>query len=218
MAEISPAILTNDISDFRIKYAELFALSHHFRKLHVDFADGQFVNNQTIMPHDLKFLKSSPFILMAHFMTFKPQKYFWDAKKAGFKWVLVHYEAFEDSDELDHVLEHARSMHFKVGIVLNPETPLHKAAKFIQKVDCVQLMCIEPGFQGREFMPSTLDRIKELRDLMKHAIIAVDGGVKVGIAHKLAKAGADVIVAGSAIVKSYNRKTAIEALKEDIEL
>jgi ribulose-phosphate 3-epimerase len=216
MAELSPAILTNDISDFRIKYAELFALSHHFKKLHVDFADGQFVNNQTIMPHDLKFLKSSPFTLMAHFMTFKPQKFFWDAKKAGFKWILVHFEAFDTSEELVHVIEHAKSMRFQVGLVVNPETRLHSLGKFMEKVEMIQLMGIHPGAQGREFMHETYARVKELRALSHNVIIAVDGGVKVGIAHNLMKAGADIIIAGSSIVKSHNPKAAIEALKEDI--
>src|SRR5258708_4922665 len=69
MTELIPAILTNDISDFRKKYAELFALSDHFTKLHVDFADGRFVDNKTIMPHDLGFLKSSPFTLSCYIET-----------------------------------------------------------------------------------------------------------------------------------------------------
>ncbi len=217
MVEISPAILTNDVSDFRQKYAELFALSHYFKKLHVDFADGDFVNNRTILPHDLKFLKSSPLSLVAHFMTLKPQKYFWDAKKAGFKSILIHFEAFDDENELDHVIAHGKSMRLKMGLVINPETPLHMIGKFIQKVDTIQLMGIHPGFQGREFMAGTYGKVKELRSLSKRAIICVDGGVKVGIAHKLAKAGADILVAGSSILKVHDHKAALEALIKDVE-
>ena len=217
MTEISPAILTDDISDFRLKYAELFALSHQFKILHIDFADGKFVDHKTLMPHDLGHLKHSPLTLMAHLMTFSPQKYFWDAKKDGFKFVLVHFEAMRNDVEGLHCIEHARSMGLKIGLVINPETPLHKVAKFISKVDLIQLMGIHPGAQGREFMPETIAKVRELRALHKSVIIAVDGGVKVGIARKLAQAGADILVAGSAIVHASDPKKAIEDLKEDID-
>src|SRR5258708_3395159 len=217
MTELIPAILTNDISDFRKKYAELFALSDHFTKLHVDFADGRFVDNKTIMPHDLGFLKSSPFTLMAHFMTYKPQRYFWDAKKAGFKWILVHFEAPDNTAELEHIIDHAKSMRFQVGLVVNPETPLHSLGKFIEKVELIQLMGIHPGAQGREFIHETYSRVRGLRALSKNVIIAVDGGVKAVIAHNLTKAGVDILIAGSAITQAHDPKAAIEALIADIE-
>lgn len=217
MTEISPAILTNDVSDFRKKYSELFGLSHHFKMLHVDFADGDFVPNKTIMPHDLGFLKSSPLTLVAHFMTYNPQKYFWDAKKAGFKWVLVHFEAPDTAAELEHIIDHAKSMRFQVGLVVNPETRLHSLGKFIEKVQMIQVMGIHPGFQGREFIDETLGKVRELRALSNSVIIAVDGGVKVGIAHNLARAGAEILVAGSSIVHAHDPKAAIEALKKDIQ-
>ena len=76
MTELAPAILTNDISDFRKKYSDLFGLSQYFRILHVDFMDDVFVDRTTVMPDALDFLKSSPLILMAHFMTMMPQQYF----------------------------------------------------------------------------------------------------------------------------------------------
>ena len=98
MTEIVPAILTNDISDFRKKYAELFALGHHFKSLHVDFADGVFVPSQTIMPKDLFFLANSPFNLVAHFMAYHPQNYFRAAEAAGFRTALIHFEAFENKN------------------------------------------------------------------------------------------------------------------------
>jgi len=218
MTEISPAILTNDISDFRKKYSELFAMSHFFQTLHVDFSDGEFVKGKTILPHDVPFLKSAPFNLMAHFMTYRPQRYFWDAKKAGFNSVIVHFEAIDTADELEHVIDHAKSMGFQVGLAVSPETPLHSLGKFIAKVAIIQLMGIHPGAQGREFMPETYARVRELRNLSKNVIIIVDGGVKVGIAHNLAKDGADILVAGSAIVHAINPLKALEDLKADIKI
>ncbi|MBX4187339.1 MAG: hypothetical protein KW802_03765 [Candidatus Doudnabacteria bacterium] len=190
MTEISPAILTNDVADFRQKYAELFALSHHFKMLHVDFADGVFVDNKTIMPRDMNFIKTSPLVLVAHLMMFNPQRYFWDVRKHGFKWVLIHFEAYDDKDELEQAIEHGKSMGLKVGLAVNPETPLHSLGKFIEKVEMIQLMGIHPGAQGREFIHQTYDRVKELRALSKNVIISVDGGVKKTIAKKLVQAGA----------------------------
>ena len=217
MAEIVPTILTNDISDFRKKYAELFALGQHFKKLHIDFADGKFVKNETVMPADLAFLKDSPFELMAHFMTKSPQKYFQAARDAGFTWVLFHFEAMENELEVTATSTIAKTMGLKVGLVINPDTSLPRIGKFITQFDMIQLMGIHPGFQGREFIPETIDRIKELRALSKNVIIAVDGGIKVGIAKQVAEAGADIIVAGSAILKTEDEQAAIEALKQDLE-
>ena len=221
MTEIVPAILSNDISDFRKKYAELFALSHYFNQLHVDFADGNFVNNQTLMPAELGFLsasgKKSSFILAAHLMTFNPQRYFQDAKNSGFKWVLFHLEAFARDSEVEEAIGKAKNLGLKAGLVINPETPLHKATKFFEQVGLIQLMGIHPGVQGRKFIPATIEKIHELRNISKNVIISIDGGIKVGIARQCVQAGADILVAGSAILKAENEGAAIEALKADIE-
>ena len=216
MTEISPAILTNDVSDFRKKYAELFALSHEFTKLHIDFMDDEFVKGRTLMPADLSFLKASLFTLIAHFMTFTPEKYFKDAQKFGFSYVLFHLEAVKE-DHVQDVVNFGKHLGLKVGLVLNPETPLHKAGKWLTKVDMIQLMGIHPGAQGRQFMPEILGKVKELRQLTKNVILCIDGGVKVGVAKQLAHEGANILVAGSAIVLSPNPKAAIEELKKDIE-
>src|SRR3989338_2413177 len=119
MAEIVPTILTNDISDFRKKYTELFALSHYFKKLHIDFIDGEYIANKTVMPKDLAFLKSSPLTLIAHFMVYKPHLYFQDVKDANFSTVLVQYEAYEKDSDLSDDLNLARSMGMKIGISIN---------------------------------------------------------------------------------------------------
>jgi ribulose-phosphate 3-epimerase len=218
MTELSPAILTNDISDFRKKYAELFALSHYFKKVHVDFIDDIFIRNKTVMPKDLPFLKTSPLTLIAHFMTVEPQKYFQDAKDAGFTWVIFHYEAFTNESGIDEAIQAARNLQLKVGLAVNPETPIYMAGKFISKIDMIQLMGVHPGFQGRPFMIATVDKVRELRSLSKTVIIAVDGGVKIGIAHQLAAMGANIIVAGSSIFRGEDEQMAVEALKADIEV
>lgn len=221
MTELVPAILTNDISDFRKKYAELFALSHHFNKLHIDFADGEFVDNKTLMPADLQFLSAkdgSPLVLMGHFMTYNPQQYFGDAKKAGFEWAIIHYEAFQSAEEAVSAIGDGVIAGLKMGLAINPETPLAKTAKVLTKVKLVQLMGIHPGAQGRTFIPETLDRIRELKSLTQNVIIAVDGGEKLGIASQCVKAGADMIVVGSEILNATHPKEALEAFKREIEM
>ena len=216
MAEIIPAILTNDVFDFRKKYSDFFALSHYFSKLHIDFADGEFVPNKTILPRELSFLRT-PFVLLAHFMTYRPEVYFEQAKEVGFTYVLFHYEAFAKDTEVEEAIHKAKSLGLKPGLVINPETPLFKIGKFITSVGLVQLMGIHPGFQGRAFITSTLGKIRELRALTKDVIICVDGGVRVGIARACAKAGVDYIVSGSAILRSEDKEMALEALLADVE-
>jgi ribulose-phosphate 3-epimerase len=217
MPELVPAILTNDVSDFRKKHADLLALGNYFSKLHIDFIDGEFLPNKTVMPADLDFLKS-PFKLMAHFMAYRPEKYFDTIQRLGFSWALVHYEAF---DSVDHALEVVREGNEKglnMGICINPETPLHNAAKLLTKVDVVQLMGVHPGAQGRTFEPNTIEKIKELKSLTRSVMIAVDGGMKLGLAGKCADAGADLIVIGSAILHASHPKEALEAFKRELEL
>lgn len=216
MVEIIPAILTNDVFDFRKKYSDLLASGHLFNKLHIDFADGEFVPSKTLMPKDLNFLKPH-FELMGHFMAFYPQDYFEDAKNAGFRWVIFHFEAFQSDDAINSVIEAAVDLGLSPGLAINPETPLHEIGGFLDKVSLIQLMGIHPGFQGKAFIRSTLDRIKELRALSANIIISVDGGIKVGVARACAKARADYLICGSAILRSEDKELALEALRADIE-
>ena len=215
MAELSPAILTNDLSDFRKQYSELFALSHYFRRLHIDLMDGEFVPGKSLSVSSLDFFKS-PFILSAHFMAYNPKQYFGQAKRAGFDSVLFHFSAFENKEEIGLTIAEANKLNLQTGLVINPEVKLFEAAKYLDKVNLVQLMAITPGAQGREFNEVTVEKIKELKKLKKNAIIAVDGGMKVGWAKQCVQAGADIIVVGSAIAKSTNKKQTIEQLIKDI--
>jgi ribulose-phosphate 3-epimerase len=218
MSEIIPAILTNDISDFRKKYAELFALGHYFKKLHIDFVDGEYLPHKTVMPKDLPDMNHSPFELMAHFMAYDPNQYFLVCKDLGFKWVIIHYEAFHLKTEIDDAIDAARKLGLKVGLAINPETKPYKIALFIKRVDMIQLMGVHPGAQGRPFEYETLEKVRELKKLTKNVIICVDGGAKIGIAKQIAEAGADWIIAGSAIAKSEHPKQSIEELLAEIKI
>jgi ribulose-phosphate 3-epimerase len=212
MAQIIPAILTNDQSDFRHKYSMLFGLSHYFKHLHVDFGDGEFVSAKTILPADLgHFLKSSPFELTAHMMTENPGFYLKDIKAAGFSTVVFHLEAM-DSLAAEAFIAGASQLGLSVGVAVNPETPLPKVARYLRRLNLIQLMGVHPGRQGRTFIPETIERIREIKRLTKHAVVAVDGGITPTNAKDCAKAGADQIIVGSAILKAHNPKLALELL------
>ncbi len=217
MTEIIPAILTNDIADYRTKYAELFGLSAYFTKLHVDFIDGDFLPEKTVDVKELIGFKS-PLTLIAHFMVGNPKDYLEDAKKAGFSYVIFHFEAFENGVGVNETIAKARELGLKVGLALNPETHLYEAGKFLEKVDVVQLMSVQPGAQGRPFDIKTFDRIKEVRKLLKNSIICVDGGIKVELVRGCVLAGANWLVAGSAIWQADNQKMAIQALGAESEI
>jgi len=217
-SEICPAILTKDISDFRKQYGELLPLAHHFSKLHVDFCDGRLVETETLMPADLAgVFVNSPFHLVGHFMTVNPEKYLAEAKNAGFKWVIFQYDSFSDDNEIRRVLSVAYGLGLTPGLSLNPEVPIENVRDFLPVLGIFQLMGIHPGGQGRQFLPETLERIKKLRRMARNVIIIVDGGVRVGIARECMKAGANILVAGSAIVLSEEKEMAIEALELDLE-
>lgn len=215
MAEISPAILTNSQADFRNKYAELLPLAHLFRELHVDFIDGKFLPNTTIQPGDSCRIQA-PFKATAHLMTNNPQQYFAILKNEGYSTVVVHFEAFEDKSQLFSAIQLADTLGLRIGLAINPETKLHEVGGFIEKFSLIQLMGIHPGSQGQQFIPATLDRIRELKNLRKDVIISVDGGINPESAKACVEAGANVIVAGSYIVKSEHPKQAIEELLKEI--
>ena len=217
MTEIVPSILTNDVSDFRKKYAELLPISHLFSKLHIDFADGMFVNSKTILPKDISFFKSSC-ALTAHLMVMHPEQYFTDLKKIGFLGVLFHLEAFENNDQIREALDHAWRLELKPGLVLNPETTIEKAFPFLMHSGMVQIMSVNPGLQGKEFIPETLNRIAAIHDQGRGTVIIVDGGIRVGIAQQCARAGANILVVGSGLSVSEDMAMAIEILQADVAI
>lgn len=216
MVELVPAILTNDISDFRKKYAELLPLGNYFSKLHIDFIDGKFLPNASIQPDDLKFLKS-PFTLMAHLMAHNPQQYFQTLKEIGFVWAIIQYEAFSDNNAVADALVYGKALWLNMGLAIAPETPLHKVAKVLPNVNLVQIMGVHPGAQGRVFEISALEKIEELNKLTRNVVITVDGGMNLATAMKSVGVGADLLVVGSSLWKATHPKEALEAFKRELQ-
>ena len=185
--------------------------------IHYDVMDGVFVNNITFglkMLQDIRPYTRLP--IDAHLMIVSPEKYVERFAKAGADYITVHYEACKEN--LRQVLELIRSTGAKCGAVINPDTPVEKIKDVIPLCDMVLVMSVFPGFGGQKFIPSALDKLREIREIIdgldKEILLEVDGGVTADNVAEIKAAGADVIVAGSAVFNAPDRAAMIAKLKE----
>lgn len=182
--------------------------------VHLDVMDGHFVPNLTMGPGLVKALRrhtNLPFD--CHLMLAKPVDYIDAFIKAGADRIAIHVEAADPAKALDMIA----SAGINAGISVNPDTNLNMIAPFLDIVDFVIVMTVHPGFYGQKMIPTALDKVavlrQTLRALDRDVAIQVDGGVTVENAHLVARAGADEVVAGSAVFQSADYRTAIDALK-----
>jgi len=184
--------------------------------VHCDVMDGVFVNNITFgikMVEDLRKITTLP--LDCHLMIVHPEKYVERFAKAGADIITVHWEACQDN--LKEVLMLIKSTGVKCGAVINPDTPVEKIKDVILLCDMVLVMSVFPGFGGQKFIPSALDKLREIRAIIdasgKDIDLEIDGGVTAENVEEIKAAGANVIVAGSAVFKAENRAAMIKKLK-----
>ena len=212
--KIAPSILSADFSKMG---EEVISLEQSGADLvHCDVMDGVFVNNITFgikMVEDLRKITTLP--LDCHLMIVHPEKYVERFAKAGADIITVHYEACQDN--LKEVLALIKSTGVKCGAVINPDTPVEKIAEVIPMCDMVLVMSVFPGFGGQKFIPEALDKLRQVKAIVdacgKDIDIEIDGGVGEDNIAIIKEAGANVIVAGSAVFKSQNRKETIAKLK-----
>jgi ribulose-phosphate 3-epimerase len=169
--------------------------------IHVDVMDGHFVPNITMGPLIVKAVhRVTELPIDVHLMIEDPDRYIPDFVRAGASWVSVQAEACV---HLHRSVQLIRELGARPGVVLNPGTSLECLRWVLQYLDYVLLMSVNPGFGGQDFIPNSLDKIKVLREMIQTAgrsiLIEVDGGIKTNNVKKIAAAGADVFVAGSAI-------------------
>ena len=182
---------------------------------HIDVMDGVFVPNisfgQPVIKH-IKQLAKKP--LDVHLMIVEPDKFFEDYKNCGADIITVHYEA---CTHLHRSLSRIKQLGMKAGVVLNPHTPVSALEDIIEMCDLVLLMSVNPGFGGQSFIENTYNKIKTLKQLIErknpNCLIEIDGGVNTKNHKKLIEAGADVLVAGSAVFASENPIETIRELK-----
>lgn len=212
--KIAPSILS---ADFAKMGEEVKSLEKNGADVvHCDVMDGVFVNNITFgikMVEDLRKITSLP--LDCHLMIVNPEKYVERFVKAGADYVTVHYEACKDG--LKDTLMLIKNAGAKCGAVINPDTPVEKIKDVIPLCDMVLIMSVFPGFGGQKFIPSALDKLREVSEIVKSCgkdiEIEIDGGVTEENVAEIKAAGANVIVAGSTVFKAVDRKAIIEKLK-----
>ena len=212
--QIAPSILSADFSKMG---EEIISLEKSGADIvHCDVMDGVFVNNITFgikMIEDIRKLTTLP--LDCHLMIVQPEKYVERFAKAGADYITVHYEACKDN--LKEVLTLIKSTGVKCGAVINPDTPVEAIKDVLPLCDMVLVMSVFPGFGGQKFIPECLDKLRMLRTMIeesgKEILLQIDGGVNEENVGEVKAAGADVIVAGSAVFKAENRAEMIQKLK-----
>ena len=200
MAKVAPSILSADFANLSKALEQ--CEDGRADQIHIDVMDGHFVPNLTIGPTVVKDIrKQTTLPLDVHLMIENPQQYIPQFVDAGSDLITVHVES---SGDMQMTLEMIRDAGVRPGITLRPGSPLSLVEPYLTKVDLVLVMSVEPGFGGQEFIPASFERILSLRRSIdsndgSSTLISVDGGVKLHNAGDILAAGADIVVAGSAI-------------------
>jgi ribulose-phosphate 3-epimerase len=215
MVKIAPSILSADFSRLgeEIKAAEKAGAD----LIHVDVMDGHFVPNITIGPPVVESLKKiTDLPLDVHLMIEEPDRYIDVFAKAGSDMITVHAEA---SVHLNRSINHIKSYNLKAGVSLNPATPVNVLDFILSEVDLILIMSVNPGFGGQSFITQTLGKLGRLKEEMKRvgcsSFVSVDGGITIDNARDVVKAGADILVMGSAFFNSGDYAKVAKTVREN---
>jgi ribulose-phosphate 3-epimerase len=217
MTKIAPSILSADFSKLGVEIAEVEKGGADY--IHVDVMDGHFVPNITIGPlivEAIKPITSLP--LDVHLMIENPDDYIPAFADAGADIITVHQEA---SVHLHRTIQLIKNQGKKAGVVINPATPAETLRPILPDIDLVLIMTVNPGFGGQAFIENCVHKIEQVsawrKKLGLHFEIEVDGGVNINTANLCTAAGADVLVAGSAVFKQDDRQAAMDAIRQAAE-
>ena len=211
---LSPSILAADFGELakQIKLTE----ENGAKYLHLDVMDGAFVPSISFgMPVIKSLRKISGQIFDVHLMIENPDRYLEDFKSAGADIITVHAEA---SKHLHRTVTKIKELGLRAGVSINPATPLSAIELVLSEVDMVLIMSVNPGFGGQKFIPFILDKVRKLREMAPDMNIEVDGGVNKDNAAALVRAGANILVAGTAVFSgniAENTRVMIERMYEE---
>ncbi|MBF1053900.1 MAG: ribulose-phosphate 3-epimerase [Parvimonas sp.] len=212
MLELSPSLLSADFTNLKSDIEILDKSGVKY--LHLDVMDGMFVPNISFGPMIIKQLRPlTNMVFDVHLMIEDPDRYVQSFKDAGADILTVHYEACK---HLHRTISYIKSLGMKAGVSLNPATNIDVLDYVLEDLDLVLVMSVNPGFGGQSFIPSALDKIKNLKEKIKernlNVIVEVDGGVKTTNVKDVVEAGADLIVSGSDVFA--DKENRIRAYKE----
>lgn len=214
MAILAPSLLSADFSRLG---EEMNLLDESLCDyIHLDIMDGHYVPNISFGPGLIKALRPrTKKVFDVHLMITEPERYFQDFAQAGADLITIHTDA---TIHLHRSLQEIKDLGLKAGVALNPGQSLEEIKYVLEDVDLVLIMSVNPGFGGQSFIPSALEKIRDLKTLRDQKglnfLIEVDGGIKLDNAKELLEAGADVLVSGSGVFKEDNPKATIQAFKE----
>ncbi len=212
MIYIAPSLLAADYSTLGTEIARVEDAG--VKILHLDIMDGAFVPNISFGPELVSSVRRCTDILFdVHLMIKRPERYIDRFVKAGADIITVHYEACENPMS---VIQQIHTHEMRAGIAISPKTPVELLYPIVNYVDMALIMTVEPGFGGQSIIPETIEKVRALKHYVSergiNTPIEVDGGINAGNIGQLSSAGADIIVAGSAIFKAKKLKATYEEM------
>lgn len=208
---LAPSVLSADFSDIRSALYEIKTSKAQW--VHLDVMDGVFVPNITFGPKFIEDIRPySDLFFDTHLMICEPWKYVENFAKAGSDAITVHYEAC--SDNLLETLKLIKSFGCKAGVSVKPDTKVEVLSEYLEYLDLILIMSVNPGFGGQKFMPETMEKVKKLANLKEkyNFLVSVDGGLNTETVSCAIDAGVDVIVAGSAFFKSSDKSLFVKEM------